>query len=75
MPKCPEEAKLGAQATQRMLALVNEGAFSVSMSSSRDEDRYGRKLRVLSRDGRSLGGILVSEGLARQWTGSRQPWC
>jgi len=74
-PKCPEEAKLGAQATQRMLALVNEGAFSVSMSGSRDEDRYGRKLRVLSRDGRSLGGILVSEGLARQWTGSRQPWC
>lgn len=58
-----------------MLALVNEGAFSVSMSGSRDEDRYGRKLHVLSRDGRSLGGILVSEGLARQWTGSRQPWC
>lgn len=31
---------------------------------SRDEDRYGRKLRVLVRNGRSLGDILVSEGLA-----------
>ncbi len=74
-PRCAEEAKLGAQATQRLLALVNEGAFAVSSSGGRDEDRYGRKLRVLTRDGQSLGGILVSEGLARQWTGTRRPWC
>lgn len=74
-PRCAEEARLGAKATQRLLALVNEGAFAVSASDNRDEDRYGRKLRVLTRDGQSLGGILVSEGLARQWTGSRRPWC
>jgi endonuclease YncB( thermonuclease family) len=30
---------------------------------------------VLVRDGRSLGDILVSEGLARTWSGRRQPWC
>lgn len=29
---------------------------------------------VFMRDGRSIGDILVSEGLARTWTG-RQPWC
>jgi len=28
----------------------------------RDEDRYGRKLRVVVRNGRSLGDQLVSEG-------------
>ena len=33
----------------------------------RDEDRYGRKLRVVVRNGRSLGDQLVSEGLARTW--------
>jgi endonuclease YncB( thermonuclease family) len=27
------------------------------------------------RDGRSLGDQLVSEGLARTWSGRREPWC
>ena len=31
--------------------------------------------RVVTRDGRSLGDRLVAEGLARTWTGRRQPWC
>ena len=35
----------------------------------RNEDRYGRKLRVVVRNGRSLGDWLVSEGLARTWGG------
>ena len=33
------------------------------------------KLRVVMRDGRSLGDQLVGEGLARTWTGRREPWC
>lgn len=74
-PKCASEAALGAKATQRMLQLVNAGPFQMQAWPGRDEDKYGRKLRVLVRDGRSLGDILVSEGLARTWTGRRQPWC
>lgn len=74
-PKCQSEASLGARATQRMLQLVNAGPFEMKAWEGRDEDKYGRKLRVLMRDGRSLGDILVSEGLARSWTGRRQPWC
>jgi endonuclease YncB( thermonuclease family) len=74
-PKCQSEAALGAKATQRMLQLVNAGPFEIQTWPGRDEDKYGRKLRVLVRDGRSLGDILVSEGLARTWTGRRQPWC
>ena len=74
-PKCASEAELGRQATERMHALLNQGAFSVEPIGDRDEDRYGRKLRVLSRNGESLGAILVSEGLARKWGGRRQPWC
>ncbi len=74
-PKCASEPALGARATQRLLQLVNAGPFELRSWPGRDEDKYGRKLRVLVRNGRSLGDILVSEGLARTWTGRRQPWC
>jgi hypothetical protein len=53
-----------------MLELLNAGPFAVVRVGSRDEDQYGRKLRVVLRDRHSLGMILVSEGLARRWSGS-----
>lgn len=74
-PRCDREADLGNRATQRLLALVNAGSFETQPIGNRDEDRYGRKLRVLVRGGQSLGGMLVAEGLARTWDGSRHPWC
>lgn len=74
-PRCAREADLGNQATQRLMALVNDGPFSVEPAGGRDEDRYGRKLRLLVREGRSLGDQLVREGLARSWDGARHPWC
>ncbi|MBB2905303.1 endonuclease YncB(thermonuclease family) [Rhizobium sp. RAS22] len=74
-PRCASEKSLGDRATRRLLELVNAGPFEMQSWPGRDEDKYGRKLRVLIRDGRSLGDILVSEGLARTWTGRRQPWC
>ncbi len=73
-PRCAEERALGDRATRRLRQLLNEGAVSLE-SIDRDEDRYGRKLRIVMRDGRSLGDMLVAEGLARTWTGRRQPWC
>ncbi|OCJ59468.1 thermonuclease family protein [Agrobacterium tumefaciens] len=74
-PRCASEKAVGDRATRRLLELVNAGPFEMQSWSGRDEDRYGRKLRVLVRNGRSLGDVLVSEGLARTWTGKRQPWC
>lgn len=53
---------------------MNAGPFQLASVDS-DEDRYGRKLRVLVRRGRSLGDQLVAEGLARNWDGRRHPWC
>ena len=72
--RCAEEKALAVRATDRMEALLNEGPFELHRVG-RDEDRYGRKLRVVTRDGRSLGDRLVAEGLARTWTGRREPWC
>lgn len=74
-PKCDTEYQLGMKATYRLRDLLNEGPFELSSIGSRNQDQYGRKLRVVVRNGRSLGDQLVSEGLARTWTGRREPWC
>ncbi|WP_227698543.1 thermonuclease family protein [Sphingomonas hengshuiensis] len=73
-PRCQSEASLGNRATERLAELMNSGPFELR-TLDRDIDRYGRKLRVLVRDGRSLGDQLVAEGLARSWEGRRRPWC
>ena len=57
-----------------MEQLLDAGPFEL-VPVDRDEDRYGRKLRIVTRDGRSLGGQLVAEGLARPWEGRRRGWC
>ena len=73
-PRCERERQLGLAAKQRLLGLLNSGPISLKMTS-RDEDRFGRKLRIVYRDRRSVGDILVAEGLARKWDGSRRSWC
>lgn len=73
--KCASEKSLGEQAKQRLLELLNVGPFQVVRSGSRDKDRDGRLLRVIERDGQSLGMILVDEGLAHARDGRTHPWC
>ena len=73
-PRCAAEGALGARATERLQALMNAGAFSLE-SGDGDTDRYGRSLRVVTRGGESIGGMLVAEGLAREWDGARHGWC
>ncbi|MBU1606246.1 MAG: thermonuclease family protein, partial [Alphaproteobacteria bacterium] len=73
-PDCAREAALGAAATQRLRALLNAGPFSLE-PVDRDRDRYGRLLRTVTRDGASLGAVLVDEGLAEEWGGTRRGWC
>lgn len=74
-PRCDYERQFGLRAKARLGELLSAGPF-VLETGSRDEDRYGRKLRVVrTKDGGSIGNILVNEGLARVWDGSRHPWC
>lgn len=74
-PGCAYERALGGRATRRLLALMNAGPFEVVYRGGRDRDRYGRKLRLIVRNGRSLGDTLIAEGLARPWSGARRSWC
>lgn len=71
--QCTHEAELGQRATRRLLALLNMGPFTMERRGFRDSDQYSRRLRVIVRDGRSLGGILVSEGLAKNGRGNANP--
>lgn len=74
-PRCDAEYALGIRARDRLMELLNGGPFMLVPVGARDEDQYGRKLRVVVRDRVSLGDQLVREGLARTWTGRREPWC
>jgi len=73
-PSCPSEAVLGARATRRFTELLNAGAFTL-VTDKRASDRYGRALRVVTRNGSSLGATLEAEGLAEHWQGRRGDWC
>lgn len=71
---CPAERALGKRATRRLAELLGSGGFTLEIEG-RASDRYGRALRVVRRDGRSLGAMLVAEGLAEPWRGRRSNWC
>lgn len=71
-PQCSAEKELGDKATKRLLALLNAKTFTVRRQGT---DRYGRTLAILVNADGSIGDKLVREGLARRWTGKREPWC
>jgi len=70
-PKCASEAAFGERPKRRLLHLINPIEV---VRTGRDEDRDGRRLRVIMQNGCSPRDILVAEGLAR-WDGARRPWC
>lgn len=74
-PQCTAERTLGIRATVRLIELLNQGPFELRQSDGDDRDRYGRLLRIVERNGVSLGDQLVAEGLAHVWEGRRLSWC
>jgi len=71
---CGQEKALGDRATRRLRQLVNSGPVTLG-AIDRDEDSYGRKLRLVYVNGTGVGDTLVSEGLARYYEGGRRSWC
>ncbi|WP_457583186.1 thermonuclease family protein [Ensifer canadensis] len=72
---CDSERARGFYAKQRLRELLNAGNFRLIDAIGRDDDKTSEKLRVVMRHGRSLGSVLVSEGLVRPWKGKLTPWC
>ncbi len=73
--KCEDERKRGFYAQQRLRELLNEGGFTLASWPGRRQDAQGEKLRVILRNGRSIGEQLVAEGLARPPAGAARSWC
>jgi endonuclease YncB( thermonuclease family) len=75
-PGCPAERALGLAATRRLRELLGAGPFGLAPPpDGRTRDRYGRELRIVTRGGKSLGSVLVREGLAARWGGPKRAWC
>ena len=81
IPKCPDEARLGEQATEKLQQLLNEGPFEMVAPAYGRHDRYGRDLRVIRRtraDGstQSIAAEMRESGLAHRYMGGFKPgWC
>jgi len=73
-PRCERERQRGMAAKQRLLEILNSGPIFLQ-STARDEDCFGRKLTVVFLGQRSVGDILIADGLAHKWNGSRRGWC
>ena len=70
-----DERSIGQRARDRPADPMSSAPFHIRTIDNRDEDCSVRKLRGLVPDGHSLGDLLVSDTLARTWTGRREPWC
>lgn len=77
---CPEEARLGEQATVELQRLLNQGPFTMTGRIDDMTDRYGRELRSITRkkpDGstQSIAEDMRDSGLAHRYLGRKASWC
>ena len=79
--RCAEEVRLGEAATVMLQGLLNQGPFEMVAPIYRDQDRYGRDLRVIRRkrpDGsyESIASEMRESGLAHRYLGGiKTGWC
>jgi len=70
--RCAFETDLALQAKIRLAEILEGRRVEILRQGT---DRYGRTLAAVRVEGQDVGDILVGEGLARTWTGRREPWC
>ena len=75
--KCDAELALGRAAKSRMSELLETKGLRIIDSGRVDATRTKRPLVwILLPDGRSVGSVLIGEGLARRWTPDYvADWC
>jgi endonuclease YncB( thermonuclease family) len=74
-PQCPGEEALARRSADRLLELLNKGEFEMVAHRLQRQDRHGRDLMVIRRNGQSIGATLIAEGLAHRYIGSKWSWC
>ena len=73
-PRCEAERIKASDAELRVRAFLDSGPFDLVSWQGNGDEVEGHKLRVVSRNGRSLSDILVKEGLAKR-PGGAGGWC
>ena len=71
---CPREAALGRKSAVKLQGLLNSGELEMT-KVGQDLDRYGLLLRNVAVDGKDVGQVLVSGGLAREIGDLTRSWC
>ena len=72
---CPAETLLAERSAAKLADLLNAGPFTMTAMGGNERDQYGRELRVLTRNGRSIGDAMVRAGLAHDYRGAKSSWC
>ena len=72
---CPAETALAERSAARLAELLSAGPFIMTAVGGDERDQYGRDLRVLTRNGRSIGQAMVDAGLAHDYHGHKTSWC
>ena len=72
--RCDFESQLGKQATEKLHAILNSGAVTMT-NIERERDLYGRLLRNVAVHGQDVGEAMIGAGVARDYGGGRRPWC
>ena len=71
--RCPQEAALGAAATQKLAELLRGRPLWISGIKV---DRYGRNVAYVRVNGEDVADAMIGSGLARNYDGKqRQGWC
>jgi endonuclease YncB( thermonuclease family) len=70
--QCAYESDLAQRSKNRLAELLAGQQVTIHRQGT---DRYGRTLAAVVVNGVDAGDVLVSEGLARTWSGRREPWC
>jgi endonuclease YncB( thermonuclease family) len=74
-PRCEAERIKASDAELRVRAFLDSGPFELVSWQGNGDEIDGHKLRVVSRNGRSLSDILVNEGLAKRPGRGKGGWC
>ncbi|WP_282170923.1 thermonuclease family protein [Ruegeria atlantica] len=73
--QCEAEKALGLKTKDRLTEIIQANGY-VELEIEPELDKYGRFLAIARAGGKQVGSILISEGLARPYSGGkRQAWC
>lgn len=72
--RCAEEERLALTARTALAAALASSPSTIRIVEH-GRDRYDRLITDVLVDGQDVGRALVTLGIARVWTGRREPWC